>query len=179
MARRKPERRLIKERSRENQNRRLSGTIPSLADLAKLADAACYECYSKHKAHPTAYKLKPYEGTDEDRTFCDAHADFKPADHVRIPLLLKRGIMAGLCGELSDDGVPRMLWTVDDTGWIFELPLTNAGIPQYHGYPMLPSDSFARIVLERFAYAASTENIRNALDEGARAARVAAEERYK
>ncbi|MBZ9939467.1 hypothetical protein LB518_24495 [Mesorhizobium sp. BR1-1-16] len=61
---------------------------------------------------------------------------------LRIPALLKRAQEAGLMGNL--------IWSVDDNGWIYELQVTNTGLNDWHGYPMLPSDPFARPVWLRF-----------------------------
>ena len=151
MGRRKPPPRVKPTRSRNNQKRELVESLPSTAQRADLAARARYGAYSKHKFHPTAYRLTPYAGPDEDRTFCDAHAEFVPADLPRVPRLLGRGIVAGLWGDHPQGEDPRLLWTVDDNGWIYELRITNAGQAEYHGYPVLPSDAFAKKVIERFA----------------------------
>jgi len=108
-----------------------------------------YGPYSKHKFNPTAYNLTPYAGPDVDRTYCDAHARFGKGDSIRIPGLLRRGVMLGLWSDQMDSDVPRLLWTIDGDGWIFELRITNLGQAQYHGYPVLPGDAFARHILVR------------------------------
>lgn len=64
--------------------------------------------------------------------------------------LLTRGIRAGLFGDLASDGDPTMLWTIDDSGWIYELRLTVAGQALYHGYPLLPSNALGRKVIALF-----------------------------
>ena len=128
LTRRKPPQRIVTVRSRNNRNRAICATPPTAVQRADLAATASYGCYSKHKLHPTAYKLTPYAGIDVDRTYCDGHAGFTPVDLSRIPALLKRGILAGLWREGGvADGPPDMLWTIDDNGWIYELPITNAG----------------------------------------------------
>lgn len=116
-----------------------------------------YGPYAKHKFHPTAYKLRPYAGQDEERTYCDAHAGFGRDDFGRIRTLLTRGVMLGLWSDQNDGDVPSLLWTLDTTGWIFELRITNSGQAQYHGYPVLPADAFARHVLARAREVAFTE----------------------
>ena len=60
----------------------------------------------------------------------------------RIPILMDRARNAGLLGT--------RIWTVDDTGWIYELVITNATQKQYHGYPVRPSEAIARQVFDRF-----------------------------
>ena len=102
-----------------------------------------YICYGKHKANPHLYGADPYRGQDSDRTLCDDHAGFGKDDLARIPALLARAAVARLIGNL--------IWTVDDTGWIYQLEVTNRIRNEWHGYPLLPSDAFARQVWERFS----------------------------
>ena len=142
-------RRVTPERSRHNPKRRLIAIAPGKGERDALGKRATYGPYSKHKLNPHAYGLKPYAGQDDERTFCDAHAAFKPEDCARIPRLLLRGIDLGLWSERGDEDGPALLWTIDDNGWIFELRVTNAGLAQYHGYPVLPGDAFAQHVLTR------------------------------
>lgn len=180
MTRRKPPRRVSPVRSRNNEKRRLCAVPPPKEMQNNLAAKATYGCYAKHKLSPTAYGLAPYEGSDEDRTFCDGHSSFGPQDVDRIPILLRRGILAGLWADYSTESDPRMLWTVDDTGWIYELRITNIGQSQYHGYPLLPSDAFTRKVIDRFLSWASslTEDQINS-DFGLKQALVALQDRYR
>lgn len=123
--------------------------MPGLEAREDLIGRASYGAYSKHKFNPTAYKLTPYAGSDVERTYCDAHSHFGKDDMARIPALLARGVMLGLWSEQESDSTPDLLWTIDDTGWIFELRITNSGQSQYHGYPVLTGDAFARHVLNR------------------------------
>jgi len=116
---------------------------------AEFSSRVNYEPHSKHKFHPMAYKITPYSGPDVERTYCDEHAKFGKEDFIRIPDLLKRGVMLGLWSDQNDGNVPNMLWTIDHSGWIFELRITNSSQAQYHGYPVLPGDAFARHVLLR------------------------------
>lgn len=180
MGRRRPNPRVAPARSRNNPKRRLSAKLPTIAQRQALAAQARYGPYSKHKYHPTAYGLQPYAGGDEERTYCDAHANFGRADFSRIPLLLRRGILLGLWGGQSAGGDPTMFWTIDDTGWIYELRMTNAGQALYHGYPVLTGDAFAKQVLARaraVAFAPSGFQIQN--DPSLNVAIAAAEAFYR
>ncbi len=139
-----------------------------------------YGPYSKHKFNPTAYNLVPYSGPDVERTYCDAHAHFGKGDFVRTPDLLKRGVMLGLWSDQIDTDVPRLLWTIDENGWIFELRITNSAQAQYHGYPVLPGDAFARHVLVRAREVAFAEKEFSVdQDPKAQAAIAAAEAFYR
>jgi len=173
MPRRKPPSRSAAERSSESDRRDLRSPPPSNQERRLLAAKASLGPYSKHKKNPTAYKLKAYEGLDEDRTFCDADADFTPADLVRAPDLLQRGISAGLFGHKNKKGDPSLLWTVDDNGWIYEACITNPGYGDYHAYPVLRNEAIARKVLARYR-----EYVENANEPALEPSLKNAEDRY-
>lgn len=180
MSRKKPAPRIVVQRSRNNANRRLIATLPTIASRAELSARVAYGAYSKHKFNPTAYKLRPYAGQDEERTYCDAHAGFGKENFIRIPTLLVRGVMLGLWSDQNDGDAPSLLWTLDESGWIFELRITNSGQAQYHGYPVLPGDAFARHVLVRARAVAFAEGeFPVDQDHGAQAAIAAAETFYR
>lgn len=180
MPRKKPPPRIVARRSRDNPNRRLSAGVPAIAARTELAERVRYGAYSKHKYNPTAYKLAPYAGRDSERTYCDEHAKFGRNDSDRIPLLLKRGVMLGLWSDCQDEDLPPLLWTIDESGWIFELRVTNAGQSQYHGYPVLPGDAFARHVLIRAREVAfATDEFPLDQDPNVQAAIAAAEAFYR
>lgn len=149
MARRRPPARVAPQRSRNNAKRRLSVLVPTDMERDNLIACASYGAYAKHKYNPAAYHLAPYAGQDEERTYCDEHAGFGKADVARVPTLLRRGIQLGLCSDRKADNAPAMLWTIDDNGWIYELRVTNVDLFQYHGYPVLTNDAFAKQVLAR------------------------------
>ena len=117
-------------------------------DRADLRARATYAGYAKHKRDPYAWGLEPFRGRAPDRTFCE-DSGFGIADQVRIPQLLRRGIDAGLFGDLIRQGDPTMLWTLDDDGWIYELRQTIPGRAVYHGYPLLPTNALGRKVIAR------------------------------
>jgi hypothetical protein len=148
---RKPPSRTLRTRASDNDPRRLSEANPSQVERAQLAARARFGAYAKHKKHPDAYGLKPYEGNQEDTTYCDEHAGFCPGDMPRAPELLRRGIEAGLFGKTIKKGDPGLLWSVDDNGWIYEAQITNPGFAEYHAYPVLPNEAIARKVLMRYA----------------------------
>lgn len=180
MARTKPTSRIVTQRSRDNPKRKLMAMLPDTAARVELSSRVRYGAYSKHKFNPTAYRLTPYAGQDVERTYCDAHAHFGKDDFGRIRTLLARGVMLGLWSEQSNGEVPFLLWTLDESGWIYELRITNAGQTQYHGYPILPGDAFARLVLLRARVVANMEGA-YAVDQdpGVRAAIEAAERFYQ
>ena len=104
-----------------------------------------YEGSPKHKRHPHLFGLEPFNGERDDATLCD-EAEFRPEQVREIPALIQRGIRAGLIGHTA-----RLLWTVADDGWIFEARETNRETTEFHAYPILPEESIARLVFDRFA----------------------------
>lgn len=150
MTKNKPPSRRVIARSAESDPRDLRTPPPTLAERAALAEKANFGPYSKHKKNPSAYKLQPYAGEDEDPTYCDDDAKFMPDDMKRAPELLVRGIQAGLFGDKTNKGDPSLLWTVDDNGWIYEARITNPGYGGYHAYPVLRHEAIARKVLARY-----------------------------
>lgn len=180
MARKRPPSRIVTLRSRNNPHRRLIAVLPSMPERLALSAQVNYGAYAKHKFHPTAYKLAPYAGQDVERTYCDAHAGFGREQSTKIPVLLKRGVMLGLWSDQREGGIPSLLWTIDESGWIFELRVTNAGQLQYHGYPVLPADAFARHVLVRAREMLSSDgHLEAARHSGASDAIAAAETFYR
>lgn len=180
MSRKRPAPRVVVQRSRNNANRRLVATLPTIASRVELSARVTYGAYSKHKYNPTAYKLRPYAGQDEERTYCDAHAKFGKENLNQIPALLVRGVMLGLWSDQNNGDAPSLLWTIDENGWIFELRITNPGQLQYHGYPVLPGDAFARHVLARARMVAFNEDVLPVnRDPGAQTAIAAAEIFYR
>lgn len=125
--------------------------MPSVAARSALLVKASMDPYAKHKKNPAAYKLEAWHGDHEDPSYCDEHAEFMPADMVRVPSLLQRGIEAGLFGKTQKKGDPGLLWSVDDNGWIYEAQITNPGYGVYHAYPVLPNEAIAPKVLLRYA----------------------------
>lgn len=127
----------------DSRRKRWLAPAPTPEEVAARFRNIRYICYGKHKANPHLYGSEPYRGPDSDRTLCDDHAGFLRNDLARIPALLERAAAARLIGNL--------IWTVDDTGWIYQLELTNSVQNEWHGYPLLPSDAFAYQVWKRFA----------------------------
>lgn len=69
MTKNKPPSRRVIARSAESDPRDLRTPPPTLAERAALAEKANFGPYSKHKKNPSAYKLQPYAGEDEDPTY--------------------------------------------------------------------------------------------------------------
>jgi hypothetical protein len=145
-----PKRRLVVERSSDNDKRRLREPTPTSEAREALAARARFAGSGKHKLEPRAFGLEPAP-SDHDDTYCDGHAGSRPADMARTGRLLRRGLLAGLIGHNDKQGDPTLIWTVDDDGWVYEGRITTPTQALYHAYPLLPSDAFAKIVIARYA----------------------------
>jgi len=178
MGRKKPERRLVTQRTNNNVKRQLA-LNPATEKQNFLLKSVKYGAYSKHKRNPSLYGLAAYNGPDEERTYCDEHASFFKKDVGRIPHLLARAVRFGLWSEQVAQGVPRLLWTIDNTGWIFEFRITNTGHAEYHGYPILPNDAFAKVVLASGGQTIAAGRCIDSQDSDISSAVAAAERRYK
>ncbi len=132
-------------RRSNNDKRRLAADPPS-ALLDHLRAAATYKGSPKHKSHPHLYNLPQLTGSRGDATLCDRDAGFQPEDMRTIPKMIRRGIKAGLV-----DKEGRIIWTVADDGWMFELRQTNATLCEYHGYPLRQTEAIASQIFDRFA----------------------------
>lgn len=128
-------------RRSDNDKRRLEQGVTDAEVRARYPNA-WYRGSPKHKRNPHLFGLEPFTGPRGDATLCDEHAAFSPQDMERVPKLLRRGLDAKLVGT--------RIWTVDDTGWIFELAVTNATSGEHHGYPVRASEAIAAIVFRAF-----------------------------
>ncbi len=57
-----------------------------------------YRGSPKHKLHPHLFGLPQFNGQRGDATLCD-EADFEPGQMAEVPMLIRRGIRAGLIGH--------------------------------------------------------------------------------
>ena len=154
---RPPRRPDIPPRRSDNEKRRLHPEPGIVVRATARLHVVTYHGISKHKRDPTRFGLPHYSGRRGDESLCDDHANFEPDQMPGVPAMMQRGIRAGLLGHLISQGVPTMLWAVADSGWIFEARVTNIAVPDYHGYPVRPSEASAELVFRRFHVWAETD----------------------
>ena len=134
----------IYRRRSDNEKRRLLQD-PTDDLIRDMLNKVHYRGSPKHKLHPHRFGLTPFNGIRGDATPCD-DADFEPSQMAEIPMVIRRGIRAGLIGHTQ-----RIIWTVADDGWIFEARETNRDTAEFHGYPVLPTETIAYAVFSRFS----------------------------
>lgn len=140
MARPKTRDRLVN-RSGQNRPRKINKNL-SQCQINSRYKKIQYVCSGKHKSNPYIYGAQPYHGQDSDRSLCDRDANFHQSDISRITALFDRSRRAGL--------LDKLIWTVDDTGWVYELQVTNSGQNCWHGYPLFLQDEFAKTLIHHF-----------------------------
>lgn len=146
----KPNPRTLPPRNSDNDGRRLHDA-PLRDVIDRLVQTAQYHGVPRHKANPRAFGLPSYNKKRGDETLCDRDANFRPDQMANVSALLRRGIRAGLIGKLAVQGVPTIVWTVADDGWIFEARVTNPSQADYHGFPVRGSEAIAERVYVHFA----------------------------
>ena len=93
-----------------------------------------------HKSNPGDFGLTPPTAPRQDATLCDEAGVSSKREAIR---LLRKGASYGLVDEHEVNGFPRRIWSVRKDGVVFEARLSNEEKGQYHGYPLLKSDSFS------------------------------------
>jgi hypothetical protein len=55
-----------------------------------------------------------------------------------------------MVSENLQDGFPKHIWAVTDTGIVLEAKYSNVGPGHYHGYPLFEPDPFRQVVIARW-----------------------------
>lgn len=134
----------MKRRRGYNPKRRLAGN-EALAgwDLDELASRCSYGGNPEHKRDPADYGLTPPTNPRPGKTLCDA-AGAIPLGEAEY--LLKGGFRKGMVSELRCGDWPRNVWSVSESGEVYEAQLENQEQGVYHGYPMPRDDEFRTII---------------------------------
>jgi hypothetical protein len=115
--------------------------------LEALAAKVFYEGHPHHKANPLDYELTPPAAPRANKNLCDKAGLIRRAEAQRK---LERGIREGLVSsEWNGDGFPQRVWSVDDSGLVFESKHSEKG--RYHGFPLDHTDAFTKSVLKHRA----------------------------
>ena len=60
--------------------------------------------------------------------------------------LLNDGIDHGLFSKPGNDGFPKFIWAVSESGDVFEAKTDTLGTGKYHGYPLEHEDDMHKYV---------------------------------
>jgi len=125
---------------------------PDRAELAAAAERARYVGSPYHKSNPQDFGLTPPAQPRPDKTLCD---ELGGVNLASASALLREGLMRGAVGDRSDNGFPRLVWAVHQSGSVVEARGDNNG--EYHGYPLREDDPMISLVRKRWAEAGSRD----------------------
>lgn len=114
--------------------------------MAELAKHVKYTGNPQHKRDPGDFRLTPPAAPRQNATLCDDAGISRKREARK---LLRAGVKAGLISERMEQGYPAQIWAVRNDGVVFEAQLENAGMGEYHGYPMPSGDPFKAVILAR------------------------------
>lgn len=63
--------------------------------------------------------------------------------------MFRRGILMGMFSSFPRDGIPKYVWSVDDTGEVYEAKL-SPGTSDYKGYRLEEEDAMRSMVLKEW-----------------------------
>jgi hypothetical protein len=86
----------------------------------------------------TAFNPRPW------KSVCDGHRVIT-MEEASQPF--RAGIVKGMFSNLSANGIPKYVWSVDADGEVYEAKIGNSG---YHGYRLEDEDDFRAFVLEQW-----------------------------
>lgn len=115
--------------------------------LTELESAVSYGGNPEHKKNPGDFGLTPPSDPRRGKSLCDVASIFS---RTLALALLRHGIRKGLISDREENGWPKNVWSVTETGIPLEAQLENPAIGCYHGYPMPDSDPLASEVLTRW-----------------------------
>lgn len=122
-----------------------TGSVSDRAFAASLSDRVRYTGNPAHKRNPGDFDLTPPAAPRKNATLCDDAQVFRHAEALG---LLKAGAIKGLVDSRSLAEFPFLIWAVREDGTVFEAELENAGLGEYHGYPMPLADPLRPEILK-------------------------------
>lgn len=132
---------------RFNSKRRIIDPRPQVEILSDLARRIKYVGHPQHKRNPGDFALTPPAQPRPDKTLCDLVGIFRVAEAQQW---LEAGARRGMVSENLQDGFPKHIWAVTDTGIVLEAKYSNVGPGHYHGYPLFEPDPFRQVVIARW-----------------------------
>lgn len=100
-----------------------------------------------HKLRPGDYGFVPSPNPRPSKSPCD---ELRPVLLAEAVALFERGIALGMVSRFEAGGVPKYVWSVDDSGEAWEAK-AKPGEAQYHGYRIGDDDrAMRRTVLDEW-----------------------------
>ena len=126
-----------------NPNRRIADLDCLDAEQkAKLKKAVHYVGSGHHKRNPMNYGLER-TNPRPTKSLCDLNQSIPLEQAVR---LLQEGVEHGLYSQPGADGFPKYIWSVSESGDVFEAKTDTHGSGKYHGYPLENEDAMREYV---------------------------------
>ena len=135
-------------RKKLSHKRRLADPPLPAEILMELSRRVAYLGSPYHKRNPGDFGLIPPAQPRPDKTLCDEAGVVRLVDAIRF---LREGVRRGTISETDSQGFPMYVWAVTPAGIVLEAKLTNAGLGQYHGYPLFEPDPFRDVVLSHWS----------------------------
>ena len=110
------------------------------AQLDGLAAAARYSGSPHHKIRPADYDFNPPVAPRPSKSVCDAK---RPVRRDEAQKLLQAGLRLGMASSHTVREWPKYVWTVDDSGDVYEAKLGHDQT-RYHGYRLAEDDDAMR-----------------------------------
>lgn len=135
----------MRRRTGDNPTRRIvEAGVLTQEHRESLLDRVRYVGSGHHKRNPLDYGLER-TNPRPTKSLCDANRSIKFAE---AEALLKAGIKKAMASRLREDGLPKYIWSVSESGEAFEAKTHPNTLGQYHGYPLEAEDDMRRRVLE-------------------------------
>ena len=135
-------------RRRFSHKRRFADPTPPRSVLLDIASRVTYSGSPYHKRNAGDFGLTPPAQPRPDKMLCDDAGIVRVADAAHY---LREGMRKGMVSEIDSHGYPRYVWAVTKDGIVLEATRTNAGLGEYHGYPLFEPDPFRDVVLDRWS----------------------------
>lgn len=135
-------------RSGNNPKRRIVDPQDVTPDqVNKLLEEARYVGSGHHKRNPADYG---FDRTNPrpTKSLCDAG---RVVTLEEAKSLLKSGILKKMISSPAEDGLPKYIWSVSETGEPFESKTHPGNSGDYHGYPLEVEDDMRERVLKSWS----------------------------
>lgn len=138
----------VRKRKGANPTRRVvAANMLTAEQLLELVERVRYVGSGHHKRSPLDYGLER-TNPRPTKSLCDAKRVIKLEE---AQALLATGIKKCMISTPAEDGLPKYVWSVSETGEAFEAK-THPNTPgAYHGYPLEDEDDMRARIIEAWS----------------------------